>query len=848
MKILLLFLTINIFLYAQNYTLTGVIKDEIDNNPLTSANVFVELLNKGTATDNSGKFTISDLPKGTLKIKASFVGYKTKIISIDLKDDKFLEIFLERESILLGNTIIKGTIPKFRESAVAFSQLTDKDIELRLGSKEAVNILQGTPSVYISQQGGGIGEQILNLRGFDQRNIAVMINGIPINNPENGEIYWSNWAGIADLIQYVHVQRGLSAVPYSTSSIGGNVNFVTHGFSQNLHSYKIKTEFGSYNLRKSSFSFSSSLSENVSLIGLISRRTSDGYADQVFSDEFTYYISLAMIADKHTLQVNLLGSPQSHGIRFGSQKINDWSNFGKDYNPDWGYLHGKATNLRDNEFHNPTLNIKYNWQLGNDLIWSNILSLSRGSGGGITPPFFPAPPRTSAGLVNFEALWETNISNIDTNNAKQSVFALRKGVHKNYWGTLISAIKINWKKFEFNFGIDGKLYEAQNYAEVSNLLGGDYANYTFGIPNVNHPDKQLKLGDKIDYNADSFTRSYGAFVQTEYKLDKLTAYINLAISRTQYNRIDHYNYLKTDPNRETGWKNFTSTTIKSGVNYNFDSFNNVYANIGRFSRAPLSMNVYDLFTNRVFENVNNENILSFEGGYGFRNEFLKLNVNYFHTVWDDKAFSREYSVSGSNAKYYYNIFGASAKHSGVEFDGDVLITKDLRITSMFSYASNKWTNDVDASVRPESNPSANIEYHAFTKDLYVGNYPMTQASLGISYRKSLTPQFSFYINPIYNFYGRYYSDYLPESRTDVKERGIQSWRLPDFYNIDLHSGIEIIFNEAIIKTVNITINIFNVLDRQNIIQALDGSLHNSTSASVWYGNERSWSTSISIGI
>ncbi len=75
-----------------------------------------------------------------------------------------------------------------------------------------------------------------------------------------------------------------------------------------------------------------------------------------------------MYFEKHVLQIQLFGSPQKHGQRLSPQTINDWKKYGKNYNADWGYLNGKPLNLRDNEFHNPTLSINYNWQISNNLV------------------------------------------------------------------------------------------------------------------------------------------------------------------------------------------------------------------------------------------------------------------------------------------------------------------------------------------------------------------------------------------------------------------------------------------------------------------------------------------------
>ena len=52
-------------------------------------------------------------------------------------------------------------------------------MEIRLGSQDIPMSLNMTPSVYATGQGGGAGDARINVRGFNQRNVAVMINGVP---------------------------------------------------------------------------------------------------------------------------------------------------------------------------------------------------------------------------------------------------------------------------------------------------------------------------------------------------------------------------------------------------------------------------------------------------------------------------------------------------------------------------------------------------------------------------------------------------------------------------------------------------------------------------------------------
>ena len=54
-----------------------------------------------------------------------------------------------------------------------------------------------------------------------------MINGVPVNDMENGSVYWSNWAGLSDVTSAMQVQRGLGASKVAVPSIGGTINIIS---------------------------------------------------------------------------------------------------------------------------------------------------------------------------------------------------------------------------------------------------------------------------------------------------------------------------------------------------------------------------------------------------------------------------------------------------------------------------------------------------------------------------------------------------------------------------------------------------------------------------------------------
>ena len=88
-------------------------------------------------------------------------------------------------------------VAKERKTPVAVSTIKATEIQAKIGNQEFPDLLKSTPSVYVSKSGGGYGDSRVNIRGFSQENIAVMINGMPVNDMENGAVYWSNWSGLS---------------------------------------------------------------------------------------------------------------------------------------------------------------------------------------------------------------------------------------------------------------------------------------------------------------------------------------------------------------------------------------------------------------------------------------------------------------------------------------------------------------------------------------------------------------------------------------------------------------------------------------------------------------------------
>ena len=229
-------------------TISGVVSDT-NGNPLAGANVLIDGTDLGSATDEDGNYQLENVEVGS-SLSVSMIGYEGQTIFADKEEINFsLEIDVVDMSPLEVLASRAGD-----KTAVAYTNVSKDEIALRLGSQDIPLALNTVPSVYATNQGGGAGDARINVRGFNQRNVAVMINGIPVNDMENGWVYWSNWDGVADATTSIQLQKGLSAQNLATPSIGGSMNIITDAAAQQKGG-SFKQEVGAWGFLKSTLSY-----------------------------------------------------------------------------------------------------------------------------------------------------------------------------------------------------------------------------------------------------------------------------------------------------------------------------------------------------------------------------------------------------------------------------------------------------------------------------------------------------------------------------------------------------------------------------------------------------------------
>ena len=206
----------------------------------------------------------------------------------------------------------------------------------------------------------------------------------------------------------------------------------------------------------------------------------------------------------------------------------------------------------------------------------------------------------------------------------------------NFVGSLINLKKQLSDNLTLDFGVDVRAYTGIHYRRLDNLLGADgyrdfdnknYTNTTINSKGsaVRTTEYSSNLGslwnvfrdtdkeEKIDYHNDGKVKWSGIFTQLEYKEDKLSAFVQAAVSNQGFQRIEYFNQSGI---ATSAWKNITGGNVKGGANYNINAKNNVFVNGGYYSKQPNFDAVWINYSNTLNPDLKNETVVGLEAGYG----------------------------------------------------------------------------------------------------------------------------------------------------------------------------------------------------------------------------------------
>jgi iron complex outermembrane receptor protein len=186
------------------------------------------------------------------------------------------------------------------------SNITTEDLARREPDQELPMLVQSLPGVFsYSDAGNGTGYTYLKVRGFDQRRVGVLLNGIPLNDPEDHQVWWVDLPDLAADVQDIQLQRGVTGSVGGMTAIGGTVDVVTTPPGQRPGT-RVALDFGSYGFARQMMAWDSGrLDGGWSAAVRLSRQESDGYRDRSGYDGWAVTGSVRRETERTINQVNV---------------------------------------------------------------------------------------------------------------------------------------------------------------------------------------------------------------------------------------------------------------------------------------------------------------------------------------------------------------------------------------------------------------------------------------------------------------------------------------------------------------------------------------------------------------
>jgi hypothetical protein len=787
---------------AQN-NVKGIVVDSDSEIPLQ--NVIVSLINTSTSqlTGKDGVFSLKKFTNGNYIIKIKLVGFETQNFPVEFS----------------GKTIDLGTILLYRDITQDqdLSLITITDDELNEAANAADNIsglLQASRDIFLRTAAFEFSASFFRIKGLDSGNGKILINGIEMNKLYDGRAQWSNWGGLNDVLRNQEFSNGLAASNFTFGGILGATNINTRATEQRPGvriSYSSSNR--SYQNRVMATYSSGMLKNDWAMTFSASTRTgNEGFNEATPYKAYSFFASIEKkINDKHSLNFTSIFTPNRRGKSSpNTQEVFDLK--GITYNDYWGYNNGKKINARIKEVEEPILMLNHFWNFSEATsLQTNIAyqfgkiansRLDFNGGANPNPTYYQYLPSYQVrngdlaaayeslqdfknnGQLDWNRIFDANNTNAESGlNSAYVLYEDRNDDQQITVNTILNSELNN--NITLNAKLAYKRLRSNSFAEIIDLLGGtgylDINNFAdtqqLGQNDLLNPDRVVVQGDKFRYNYNLNSDLASAFLQGQFKYNKVDFYTAVNLSRATYQREGLYKNGRFANNSlgESDTVDFTNYGVKAGVTYKFTGRYVLDANVAYLTNAPSIRNSFSNSreNNNIVENLQSEKVFSTDVSCIIRSPIITSRLTGYYIGTEDATEISFYfadGIGGDNTAFVQEILtGINKKQFGLELGLEAQVTPTIKLkgaasVGQFTYNNNPnlyLTSDItNEGVFNENGRSGDYISNLTNYKLAVG--PQNAYSLGFEYRD---PDY-WWIGATTNFFSNIYVDVAPLNRSE----------------------------------------------------------------------------------
>lgn len=675
------------------------------------------------------------------------------------------------------------------------------------------------------------------MRGYDADLFSTYMNGIPMENLDNGFTPFGLWGGLNDVLRNRDISIGLRYNTFAFGDIGSNTNIdsraskqrkqtsISYAYSNRNYNHRMMLTH-STGLSKKGWAFTVSGSR---------RYADEGYVPGTYYNGWSYFAAIdKKIGEKHLISLVGFGAPTESG-RQGASVMEMQNLAGTNYyNPFWGYQNGKVRNSSVARTHQPYVILTHDFRINNNTNLTTAVGYSFGDRSTTAldwynsadprpdyyrylPSYYAATdPGQSAMLeeamrndinlrqVNWDKLYLANFGSNETianaNGIAGNTITGRRS-HYIIEERVINSSRINANSvlntrvgdnIDLTFGASYQSQKNNYHKKVDDLLGGEFyvdlnqfaerdfpLNANANQNDLNRPNRILAAGDKFGYDYDMNINKMAGWGQGVFKFSKVDFFLAGEVSRTQFWRTGNVrNGLFPDNSFGKSTVNsFTNFAVKGGVTYKLDGRNYFYANAAYLTKAPFFENVYIAPRTRDFQqnDLVSTTVTSIEGGYIMNGPKLKLRLTGYYSTFENDYNVLSFYHDDFRNFVNYALSNIDRQHFGGELGFEAKVAPGLSVQGAAAVGRYYFDSRQEAVITLDNSASNLGNQSIFNMNYRVPSTPQEAYSLGLNYR---SPKF-WYVSLTGNSFDQMWLDYNPIRRTatavDGIEQGSELW-------------------------------------------------------------------------
>ncbi|MEL6865854.1 MAG: hypothetical protein AAFP19_15620, partial [Bacteroidota bacterium] len=293
---------------AQQVLLKGRISSTLENQSTQGIKVLVEPSGMFVFTDAKGRFQLDmNYEEGAMVVFLQD--------EIELKRDILPQPASGQEEIDLGRITLyispsaTGTIPTISLNADQIDEEDTDDLQFS-------GLLGSGRDAFTATMGFVFGRRWHRFRGYDNRELSYYVNGVPVNELNDGRIFFNTWGGLNDVTRGWDNDLGIGAAYYSFGGVGGSIHLNMRASRQRAQKrVSIAQTNSGYSSRLMGTWSTGMLQNNWAFSFSASRRwAQEGYVDGTFYDAWSYYAAAEKrFNDQHSLSLTAFGAPIRRG-------------------------------------------------------------------------------------------------------------------------------------------------------------------------------------------------------------------------------------------------------------------------------------------------------------------------------------------------------------------------------------------------------------------------------------------------------------------------------------------------------------------------------------------------------